>query len=134
MFLPEPAMRPTAEGLLARLVGCPSVNPVEGPVDDTHGEARMANLLGELLGSWGAEVELVEVRPGRPNVLARFRGADEGRSLMLEAHSDTVPVAGMTVPPFGGRVEDGRFYGRGACDDKGPLAAMLLGIRRFLDG
>ncbi len=122
-----------AAELLGRLVACPSVNPVEGPVDGTRGEGRMAALLKELLGSWGAEVEVTEVHPGRPNLTAKFRGADDRRSVMFEAHSDTVPVAGMTVPPFGGKVEGGRLYGRGACDDKGPLAAMLLGIRRFLD-
>jgi acetylornithine deacetylase len=52
---------------------------------------------------------------------------------MLEAHSDTVAVEGMSIPPFEPRVAGGRMYGRGACDDKGPMAAMLLGLRAVLD-
>lgn len=129
----ESAEHRAAADLLARLVQCPSVNPIDGVPDEQHGEGRMAALLKDLLEPWGATVEVQEVLPGRPNVLAKFRGADSTRSLMFEAHSDTVSVDGMTTPPFGGKVEEGRLYGRGACDDKGSLAAMLIGIRRYLD-
>ena len=52
---------------------------------------------------------------------------------MFEAHADTVGVEGMTVAPFEAVVENGRMYGRGACDTKGSMAAMLLAIRRVLD-
>jgi len=129
----ESAERRAAAELLGRLVGCASINALDGVLDETHGEGRMAALLKQLLQSWGATVEVRDVLPGRPNVLARFPGLDATRSLMFEAHSDTVPVDGMTVPPFGGRVDGGRLYGRGACDDKGSLAAMLLGLRQYLD-
>ena len=47
------------------------------------------------------------------------------RTLMLEAHQDTVPVDGMIVPPFGARIEGNKLFGRGACDIKGGMAAML---------
>ena len=93
----------------------------------------MARLLSDLLGGWGAEVSVREVLPGRFNFIARFKGKKPHPSLMLEAHSDTVAVEDMSIPPFEPRVAGGRMYGRGACDNKGPMAAMLLGLRAVLD-
>ena len=120
--------------LLSRLITCPSVNPnreaFSGP---PYGEERMARLLSDLLGGWGAEANLREVLPGRFNLVARFKGKKPRPSLMLEAHSDTVEVADMSIPPFEPRIAGGRMYGRGSCDDKGPMAAMLLGLRAVLD-
>ena len=65
-----------------------------------------------------------EVAPGRPNVIGIARGSGGGRSLLLNAHMDTVGVAGMERPhePF---IEDNRLYGRGAYDMKGGLAAIM---------
>ncbi len=71
--------------------------------------------------------------PGRPNLLARFDGPPGCPTLMMECHSDTVSIDGMTVPPFEATLRGGKLYGRGACDDKGPMAAMLLAIRGLLD-
>ena len=123
-----------AAELLSRLVSCPSVNPGRGaPAGPPFGEAAMADLLADLLSGWGAETRKAEIAPGRFNLIARFEGADPGRSLMLEAHADTVSVAGMTIDPFVPVVRDGRLYGRGSCDCKGPMAAMLLAIRTVLD-
>jgi len=120
--------------LLSRLVACPSVDPPAGaPVERPFGEGAMASLLAEVLSAWGADTETVEFAPGRFNLLARFDGADPGRTLMLEAHADTVPVEGMTIRPFAPVVRDGRLYGRGSCDCKAAMAAMLLAIRRVLD-
>ncbi len=66
---------------------------------------------------------------GRPCVAGRRKGAGRGRSLVLNAHVDTVPVEGpekWSHPPFAAVVEDGRLYGRGACDDKAGIAECLL--------
>jgi len=121
--------------LLSRLVRCPSVSAGEGiALEAPFGEARLIELLRGMLDSWGAHVQVTEAAPGRPNLIARFDGADAGRSVLLEAHADTVGVEGMTVPPFEAVVRDGRLYGRGACDTKGSMAAMLLAIRSVLDG
>ena len=51
-------------------------------------------------------------------------------TIVVASHLDTVPVDGMTVDPFGGDVRNGRIYGRGACDVKGSMAAMLAAISR----
>lgn len=120
--------------LVSALVACPSVNPAgRSSVDPPYGEGRMADLLESLLSGWGATVERQEVAPGRPNVIARFAGARPGPLLLFEAHMDTVPVVDMSIPPFTPTVREGRLYGRGACDTKGPMAAMLMAIRRVLD-
>lgn len=126
-------MKPIVE-LLSRLVACPSVNPNNQPFNGPPlGEGALAELLAELLRSWGAEVAVRDVLPRRPNLVARFRGRDSRRSLLLEAHSDTVAVEDMSIPPFEPRIVDGKLYGRGACDDKGPMAALLLALKRVLD-
>ncbi len=119
--------------LLGRLVACPSVNPGARAPGVGCGEGPMAELLMALLQSWGAQTKLVELAPGRYNMVATWQGKETGRSLLLDAHADTVGVEGMTIPPFEPQTRAGRLYGRGACDTKGPMTAMLLAIRKILD-
>ena len=69
--------------------------------------------------------------PGRDNLVAELSWPGAGRAVLLEAHQDTVPVDGMTVPPFDAEVRDGRLYGRGACDVKGGMAAILAAMERL---
>ena len=111
--------------LLQQLVRIPSVNPRER---DGPAEAAIADYVARWSAEARLEVELQPVLPGRPNVLVRLPGRDRSRALLLEAHLDTVEVEGMTVEPFGGEIRDGRLYGRGACDTKASLAAMLTAI------
>ena len=66
---------------------------------------------------------------GRPQLVARFAGAGGGRSLLLNGHIDVVsgePKARWTDDPNTPVVRDGKLYGRGACDMKGGVAAMVL--------
>ena len=66
---------------------------------------------------------------GRPCVVGRRRGAGTGRSLLLNAHIDTVPVESAGTwkyPPYDGVVDGDRLYGRGACDDKAGVVECLL--------
>lgn len=91
-------------------------------------EQEQAAWLGTLLESWGARTRLDEVLPGRINLLATWEGRDAGRSLLFEAHGDTV---GGDVP-FRPDAAAGLLHGRGACDTKGAMAAMLIAIRRTL--
>jgi hypothetical protein len=124
MIQPQSALE-----LLQALIRIPSVNPEGDPGTDGVGEAALATYLGEFLRHEGAEVELREVLPGRPNVVARFPTDRPGKPRILFApHTDTVSVLGMTIPPFGGEFRDGKVWGRGASDTKGPMTSMLWAL------
>lgn len=125
---------------LASLVRIPSQTGAEGPVQE-----RVAALMREEgleVDVWEPDVEalrpsaeFVTLEPsyaGRPNVVGVARGRGRGRSLILNAHIDTVETgdaAAWTVDPLGGLVRDGRVYGRGSCDMKGGLVANLFALR-----
>jgi acetylornithine deacetylase len=114
------------ERLVADLVAIDSVNP--DLVTGGAGEERIAAFVAEWLRDAGLEVVIeapAGADPPRPSVVAFARGRGGGRSLMLNAHMDTVGVEGMT-DPHDPRVADGRLYGRGAFDMKGGLAACML--------
>jgi acetylornithine deacetylase len=114
--------------LLQHLVRIPSVNPDDAPGTPHTGEAELAGFLAGWLEALGAEVELEDVLPQRPNLIARFAPRDGRPRILLGPHLDTVGVGGMTIDPFGAEIRDGRLWGRGACDTKGPMAAMLWGL------
>src|SRR5678815_3922727 len=81
---------------LARLVQINSVNPTLVP--GAPGEREIAAYVGGWLGTAGLVVTTLESTPGRPSIVARLPGTGRGRSLMLNAHIDTVDVAGMPEP------------------------------------
>lgn len=113
--------------LAAELVAIDSRNP--DLVAGAPGEARAAQRLAEILAGWGFAVSVEEVRPGRPNLLARI--GPTGRSpLVLNGHLDVVGVEGMTHAPFDPVQSNGRLYGRGATDMKGGVAAMCVAAAR----
>ena len=117
--------------LLQAFVRVPSVNPTGDPGVDgaLTGEARCAERVAQTLDEIGARAELVEILPDRPNVLGQFPADRPGKpKLLLCPHLDTVSVRGMTVDPFAAERRDGRVYGRGACDTKGTMAAMLWAL------
>lgn len=114
--------------LLQQLVRIPSVNPDNEPGTDQAGEKTLAVFLSGWLESIGADVTLEEVRPGRPNLIARFAPLDGRPRILLGPHLDTVGVGGMSIDPFGGEIKDGKLWGRGASDTKGPMAAMLWAL------
>ncbi len=114
--------------LTAQLVEIDSVNPALVP--GGNGEREIALFVSEWCERRGFDVELVGDE--RPSVIATRRGSGGGRSLLLNAHLDTVGVAGMADPPAP-RVEQGRLYGRGAYDMKGALAAILLAAAGLRD-
>jgi succinyl-diaminopimelate desuccinylase len=116
--------------ILADLVALPSVNPLNrASFESPYGEAGVADYVERFARSLGLPVERQAVLPGRDNVLAYLDGADRGRRLLLECHMDTVPGWEASPGPFEPRVVDGCLYGRGACDVKGTLAAMLAALR-----
>lgn len=118
--------------LLQDLLRIPSVNPDCAPDQGATGELACARFIGELLEICGAEVAFDEVLPGRPNVIGRFPGTGTKKpGLLLAPHVDTVSVLGMSVDPFGGKIRDGKIYGRGASDTKGTMAAMLWALHEM---
>ena len=123
--------RGDALALTRALVAVDSRNPSLAP--GASGERRVAELLAATLKDWGFAVDLIESRPGRPNVLARIGGGHGGRSLMLNGHLDTVDVVGMTHAPFTPEERDGRLYGRGSTDMKAGIAAMCAAAARASD-
>jgi acetylornithine deacetylase/succinyl-diaminopimelate desuccinylase family protein len=116
--------------LLQDLVRIPSVSPLGDPgtVATNTGEARVAEYVADFLRKLALDVELQNVEPGRPNVVGRFSSRGARQSVAFAPHTDTVSVSGMTIDPFGGEVRDGNLHGRGACDTKGSLAAMLAAV------
>jgi len=109
--------------LLSDLVAIDSVNP--DLVPGAKGEGEIARYVADWMRRAGLEVTVEDTgMPGRPNVIGVARGTGGSRSLLLNAHMDTVGVAGMTAP-FAPEIRDGRLYGRGALDTKAALAAFM---------
>jgi succinyl-diaminopimelate desuccinylase len=108
---------------LAKLVATSSENP-------PGNEAAAAELVSGFCAELSFDVSLHEAVPGRPSVVARA-SFGEGPVLGYCSHIDTVPAgdpAAWPRPPFGAEVEDGVLWGRGACDAKGPIAAVLEAV------
>ena len=115
---------------LQQLVRIPSVNP---SLDSRgSGEAEIAKYTAGVMEEVGLEVRTHEPEPGRVSVVGRLRGGGGGRSLMLNAHTDTVGVEGMREP-FSGDLRDGKVWGRGAYDMKGSLAACIGAAQALTD-
>ncbi|MBL8813888.1 MAG: M20 family metallopeptidase [Planctomycetaceae bacterium] len=112
--------------LLKSLVAIPSVNPMGRSLSgDQYLEARLTDWLVAFLKTHHLPCEVISIEPGRANVLTRIDAPGATKTVLFDAHQDTVPVDGMTIPPFEPMERDGRIYGRGSCDVKGGLAAML---------
>ena len=119
--------------ILCQLISIPSVNPMGRDLTgELYLEEKMSDWLEEFFQSIGADYERIEVAPGRANVIARYESPGSNRMLLLDAHQDTVPVDGMTIPPFEPIIKNGRISGRGACDVKGGMAAALFAFRKLV--
>ncbi len=113
--------------LVSDLVAIDSVNP--DLVPGAAGEAEIAHFVAHWMRQAGLETSIDEAAPGRLSAAGIARGTGGGRSLMLNAHMDTVGAGGMEHPHTP-RVEGNRLYGRGAYDMKGSLTAILLAAKR----
>ena len=120
--------------LLCQLVRIPSVNPMGRDVSGSeYFEEALTDFLQsffERLGvPWQRQLCLSSARQHSGEVAITKRAT--GGFLVFEAHQDTVPVEGMTIPPWEPEIRDGRLYGRGACDIKGGMACMLSVVARL---
>jgi acetylornithine deacetylase len=131
----EPAI-----AFLQQMIAIPSV---------TGDEAAIQKFLAQYMTGIGLEVDMWETdwealkkhpgyRPvdrgyeGRPNIVATMKGTGGGRSLLLNGHTDVIPVndgVGWTDDPWSARIKDGRVYGRGSCDMKSGVASHILAVQ-----
>ena len=125
--LPRCSRMTRTEKLLAELIALPSVNPAFlSPHHPLAGEKRVADFLATIAAKSGLEIEFQKVLPDRANLIARLRPAGKIKQrILLAPHLDTVVAADAQFVP---RRKNGRLYGRGACDTKGSVAAMLTAL------
>lgn len=111
---------------LADLISINSVNPAYpgGP-----GEGGVAEYVGKFFQQNSIPFEFQPVFEGRPNVIGKLEGEPGGRTLVFEAHMDTASELGMSKPPFQPSRDGNRMYGRGSCDTKAGLAAMMHALK-----
>ena len=123
------ALRPAFHDQLRTLVEIPSVSAQKKHKDDIH---RCAGAAADLVRAAGGTAEIVAT-PGNPVVVGRI-GDDPSRpTVVVYNHIDVQPAEegkdGWTRAPFRFGEEDGRYYGRGATDDKGPAVTALFAAR-----
>jgi len=125
--------------LLKDLVRIPSVNPAFSPENEAlAGEEKVTSFLEEMFQKQGWSWLRQTVHPGRENIVVVCRAHDAGvgasdrasEAMLWEVHQDTVGIAGMKIDPFAATESEGRVWGRGACDVKGGMAAMLAALVR----
>jgi acetylornithine deacetylase len=116
--------------VLQKMVQIDSTNPSLHP--SGAGEKEVANYVSSVLQELGLKVRSFEPEPNRVSVVGTLSGTGTGRSLLLNAHLDTVDVAGMGEP-FSGAIRDGKLYGRGSQDMKGAMAAQLAAVKAVID-
>ena len=121
---------------ISQVVQVPSVNPkYPGVVSEEvlGGETQANQRIAELYRTIGCEVDLWEEEAKRANAVGVLKGSGGGRSLIFNGHIDTVPVGRHEdwkwSDPYSGRVEDGKIYGRGSCDMKGPVVAQAMAAK-----
>jgi acetylornithine deacetylase/succinyl-diaminopimelate desuccinylase family protein len=108
------------------LIRIPSFPGIDGQ------ETKVAEYIQQKMIDAGIDCRLEEVIDGRKNVIACLHGTGGGKSLLLCGHTDTVPPYDMP-DALNPRLEDGKLFGRGASDMKGPLASMieaLIAVKR----
>jgi acetylornithine deacetylase/succinyl-diaminopimelate desuccinylase-like protein len=121
------------EKLLAELIALPSVNPAFAPAGDAkaaasqiYGEKRVVDFLSATLAKAGLDIDLQKVFPDRSNILARLAPKNKiKQTILLAPHLDTVNAEDALFVP---QRKNGRLFGRGACDTKGSVAAIVTAL------
>jgi acetylornithine deacetylase len=135
--------REASIGFLQKMIAIPSV---------TGDEAKIQKFLADYLTGIGLAVDTWETdweelkkhpayRPvargyeGRPNIVATLKGTGGGRSLLLNGHTDVIPVGGgegWSDDPWSATIRDGRVYGRGSADMKSGVASHIMAVECLL--
>ena len=126
------------------LIKIPSVGGEEKKIQEFV--ARHLKKMGLETHMWDPDLTKMKKHPGyvetgkgyegRPNVVAIYKGRGDGRSLILNGHTDVVspePLARWSYDPWGAQILDGRIYGRGACDMKAGVAGMIKALEILLE-
>ncbi len=123
-----------AARLLADLVAMPTVNPMGRPYDSAVPVERpVVEYLEELFRRYPVEVRRLAPSPIHESLLITLEGRQRGPYALLESHVDTVPADDWQDVAFSPQLRDGCLFGRGACDDKGSLVAMVLAVEEVLE-
>ena len=133
------ANRDKAIKFLQQIISIPSVTGDEGKI-----QAFLSDYMTKLgldVDMWESDWEALKKHPGyipvdrgyegRPNIVATWKGSGGGRSLLLNGHTDVIPVGngeGWSDNPWSAKVMDGRIYGRGSCDMKSGVASHILAV------
>src|ERR1700720_868462 len=135
--------REASIGFLQKMIAIPSV---------TGDEAKIQKFLSDYLAKIGLDVDMWETdwetlkkhpgyRPvdrgyeGRPNIVATLKGSGGGRSLLLNGHTDVIPVGGgegWSDNPWSATIKNGRIYGRGSADMKSGVASHIMAVECLL--
>lgn len=134
------AQRETILGFLRELIGCrtESQDPRNTAFPDEavrclDGIHRIIEPMGFDVKRWDAAASAF---PKHPVIAGCLKGAGGGRSIALNGHVDVVPIgdfSSWTIDPWAGQVRDGKIFGRGACDMKGGIAAMIMAVKALDD-
>ena len=119
---------------LRELVAIPSVNPMgrDDLPPEIVGEQAIAEHVATILGRLGMDAALVG-RGGRTSVIAEARVSSTADTLLVASHLDTVPTDGMEIDPFDPVIRGDQLFGRGSCDTKAGMAALLEALARVLE-
>ncbi|HQS07914.1 MAG TPA: ArgE/DapE family deacylase [Xanthobacteraceae bacterium] len=133
------ANRDKAIAFLQKMITIPSVTGDEAAIQAFLND-YMTNI-GLDVDMWETDWEALKKHPGyrpvdrgyenRPNIVATFKGAGGGRSLLLNGHTDVIPVGngeGWSDNPWSGLIRDGRIYGRGSADMKSGVASHIMAV------
>ena len=134
------ASRDHAIKFLRDMVAIPSVTGEEAAIQK-HMSGYLMNV-GLDVDMWETDWEELKKHPGyrpvdrgyegRPNIVATLKGTGGGRSLLLNGHTDVIPVGngeGWSDNPWSAKIENGRIYGRGSCDMKSGVASHVLAVQ-----
>jgi acetylornithine deacetylase len=95
-------------------------------------ETRLTVFLESWLHDLDVRYSRIPIAPGRDNLVAWYDAPAPRARLLFDVHQDTVPVDGMMIPPFVPNIDGGRLFGRGSCDVKGSMAAMMTAFARLV--
>jgi succinyl-diaminopimelate desuccinylase len=115
-------------GLIKTLSDLIRINSINPAYPAGRAEAEIQHYVVNFFHRHGISAQQQLVMPNRPNVIASVPGRDPSRRIVFEAHCDTAGIEGMTIPPFEPELKDGRMYGRGSCDTKAGLAALMCAL------